>query len=72
VSNVLSSIPLNVSFWRALVGNNLRDWNRIVATIVNIQLLDERDVFVWSLNSNGLFTLRSMYAFLVNSGVRVS
>jgi hypothetical protein len=54
------------------VGNNLRDWNRIVATIVNIQLLDERDVFVWSLNSNGLFTLRSMYAFLVNSGVRVS
>jgi hypothetical protein len=72
MSKVLSSIPLNVSFRRALVGNNLRDWNRIVATVVNIQLQDERDVFVWSLNSNGLFTVRSMYVFLVNSGVRVS
>ena len=30
VATVLSSIPLNVSFRRALVGNNLRSWNQIV------------------------------------------
>jgi hypothetical protein len=57
VSNVLSSIPLNVSFQRALVGNNLRDWNRIVPSVANLQLHDERDVFVWSLNWNDLFTI---------------
>jgi hypothetical protein len=37
VSNVLSSIPFNVSFRRALMGNNLRDWNWIVTLVSKLE-----------------------------------
>ena len=30
VASVLSAIPLNISFWRALVGDKLRLWHELV------------------------------------------
>jgi hypothetical protein len=54
------------------VGVNLRDWHRIVASLHDVNLLEERDVFVWGLNTSGSFTVKSMYAALINNGVRVS
>ena len=36
VAKVLSSIPLNISFRRNLVGRNLRDWHRIVASLHDV------------------------------------
>jgi hypothetical protein len=54
------------------VGANLTNWYRIVASLQNINLLEEKDVFVWSLNVSGSFTVKSMYAVLINNGVRVS
>jgi len=47
-------------------------WHRIVASLQDINLLEQRDVFVWSLNASGNFTVKSMYAALINNGVRVS
>jgi hypothetical protein len=32
----------------------------------------ERDVFIWGLKASGVFTVKSMYAILINNGVRVS
>jgi hypothetical protein len=72
VAEVLSSNPLNISFRRALMGNNLRDWNRIVATVVDVNLNQQQDKFIWALAANGIFSVRSMYAFLINNGIRVS
>jgi len=72
VAQVLSTIPLNISFRRNLVGANLMAWHRIVASLQDINLLEQRDVFVWSLNASGNFTVKSMYAALINNGVRVS
>jgi len=33
VAKIFSSIPLNISFRRNLVGRNLRDWHRIIASL---------------------------------------
>jgi hypothetical protein len=38
VTTVLSSVPLNILFRRSLVGNNLRDWHKIVSSLSNVNL----------------------------------
>jgi len=38
VASVFSSIPLNISFRRGLVGNNLDAWNHLVASIMHVTL----------------------------------
>jgi len=45
-------------------------WHRIVASLQDINLLEQRDVFVWSLNASGNFTVKSMYAALINNGLK--
>ena len=37
-AEVFSTIPLNVSFRRALIGNKLLEQNNLIATIVNVNL----------------------------------
>ena len=69
VSSVLSSIPLNVSFRRSLVANNLLSWHQLVARVMDIQLQDQSDSFVWSLQQNGLFSVRSMYWAITISNI---
>jgi hypothetical protein len=65
VAKVLSSIPLNISFRRNLVGRN---WHRIVASLHDVNLEGDRDAFVWALHSLGSFSVKSMYAALINNG----
>jgi hypothetical protein len=72
VAKVLESNPLNISFRRNLVGANQRVWLRIVASIQELNLEEQRDVFIWGLHASGSFTVKSMYAALINNGVRVS
>ena len=72
VATVLSSVPLNVSFCRALVGINLRSWNQIVSSLHDVNLQAGRDVFVRTLHSSGQFSVRTFYAVLISNGVRVS
>jgi len=38
VATVIASVPLNISFHRNLVGTNLRDWHRIVASLQDVNL----------------------------------
>jgi hypothetical protein len=61
VSKVMSSVPLNISFRRSLVDNNLRHWLHLVARVSNIDFVDGKDHFKCPLTKNGLFTVRSMY-----------
>ena len=72
VAEVFRSTPLNVSFQRALVGDKLHDWHRLVARMLNIHLQEGRDTFRWTLHANGSFTVHSMYKHLVNSGIKVT
>jgi hypothetical protein len=72
IANILWTMRLNISFRRGLVGQNLRDWNIIVSSLTNLNLQDSPDVFSWSLHSTGQFSVKSMYAALVNNAVRLS
>jgi hypothetical protein len=62
---VLSTTPLNVAFRRSLVGANLQAWHQVVTMVVNVQLTNHRDHFVWGLHQNGLFSVKSMYRALL-------
>jgi hypothetical protein len=65
VKMVLSTTPLNVAFRRSLVGANLQAWHQVVTMVVNVQLTNHRDRFVWGLHQNGLFSVKSMYRALL-------
>jgi hypothetical protein len=65
VASVFSSIPLNISFHRGLVGNNLRLWHSLVAMVVHIRLNDATDSFIWGRHQNRKFSFNSMYRALI-------
>jgi hypothetical protein len=52
VAQVLSTTPLNVSFRRALVGQNWDNWLRLVGSILNININEHNDSFIWTTNKN--------------------
>jgi hypothetical protein len=69
-ASVFSTLPLNISFCRGLVGNNLTLWHRLVARVAHTRLNEEKDKFNWDLLQNGLFSVNSMYKALI-TGTRV-
>jgi hypothetical protein len=72
VANVLNFTPLNVSFRRALVGNKLLEWQSLVVRVAFINLNEGCDTFIWNLNNNDLFSVKSMYKYLVNNEIKVT
>ncbi len=64
----MRSVPLNVSFRRALVGQNLVLWHELCPSIIHIQLNHSSNSFRWNFNQNGGFSVRSMYLELINNG----
>ena len=69
MANVLWIAPLNVSFRRDLVRDNLFSWYELVSKIVLVNLTNGNDVFRWNLNKNDKFTVRSMYRFMIWQGL---
>ena len=61
MANVLQTIPLNVSFRRCLVNENLTSWYDLVSKVVPVNLTNGKDGFRWKLSKNGMFIVRSMY-----------
>ncbi len=53
IASVMGSVPLNVSFRRVLVGQNLTLWHDLCASIAHIQLDDSANCFRWNYNQNG-------------------
>ncbi|WVZ94165.1 hypothetical protein U9M48_040091, partial [Paspalum notatum var. saurae] len=66
VANVVCATPLNISFRRALVGDNLLNWNDLVAKVTFVQLDIYNDSIHWTLSKHGFFFVQSMYKFLIN------
>ena len=69
VEQVVSTNPLNLSFWRTLVGVKLTDYINLVAYLRDFNLADERDTIFWKLHNNEQFLVRSMYQKLINQQV---
>jgi hypothetical protein len=68
VASIFGTIPINISFRRGLVGNNLTLWHRLVARMAHSRLNDEKDKFIWDLLQNDLFSVNSMYkAFITDT-----
>nr|AAP04197.1 hypothetical protein [Oryza sativa Japonica Group] len=57
IATVIGSVPLNVAFRRALVGQNLVYWHELCASIVHIQLNRSSDCFRWNYHQNGRFSV---------------
>jgi hypothetical protein len=71
VAEVLSTIPLNVSFRRALVGDNWDKWLSLVGNVMMVNLNDRKDSFIWTANKN--FSVKNMYNDVVlRAGTPVS
>jgi hypothetical protein len=60
VASVLSSISLNISFRGALVGDKLRVWTKPVSAVVQVGLVEAEDQFVWKVNNDSMFSVKSM------------
>jgi hypothetical protein len=69
VAEVFSSRPLNITFHRSLVAENLLAWHELVGKLMDIQLIDRSDSFKWSLNHNGQFSVSSMYHAFLDTNV---
>jgi hypothetical protein len=69
VEEVLSMMPLNISFRRFLNPNNRRLWNELVGRIMHVRLNDQADVFIWSLQQNGQYIVRSLYLALICNAI---
>ena len=68
VATVLNSIPLNIHFRRSLVGERWDAWLHLVRRLMEVQLSDELDTIRWSLTTTGVFSVKSMYLDLIDTG----
>jgi hypothetical protein len=48
VAHILSTMLLNISFRRALVGDNWDKWLKLVDSLLEVQLSLCKDTFVWN------------------------
>jgi hypothetical protein len=67
IANVLSIVPLNISFRRSLVDTNLQSWHNLVMRIAQVHLNDQPDIFRWLLKLDGQFSVSSMYTALLDN-----
>ena len=60
---------LSSTFRRSLVEVNLQAWHAIVAIVMNVQLSNQSDSFIWGLHQHGRFSVHSMYVAIMFSQV---
>jgi hypothetical protein len=58
VANVFSLVLRNVSFRRALVGNNLILWHNLVQRLVHVRFITKKDCFRWNLTPTGQLSIQ--------------
>ena len=64
VATIMQSIPLNIQFRRALVGDRWEAWLHLVSRLMEVQLSHQPDQLCWKLTSSGEFTVKSMSSTL--------
>ncbi|WVZ50906.1 LOW QUALITY PROTEIN: hypothetical protein U9M48_002112 [Paspalum notatum var. saurae] len=65
VASVLNSVPLNISFRRTLIGDNLVSWYELVLKVANISLAKGNNEFRWDLNKGGAYSVQFLYNVLI-------
>lgn len=54
------------------MGTKLTEWYNLVADVSHIILQRGKEMFLWALHKNNIFSVRSMYKYLINTGVKIS
>ena len=67
VATIMQSIPLNIQFRTALVGDRWEAWLHLVSRLMEVQLSHQPDQLCWMLTSSGEFIVKSMYIDIINS-----
>ena len=62
--------PLNISFRRALIGDRWDEWSHLCFRLMDINLVQQPDCFVWKLTETGIFTVKSIYEDMMNGHTR--
>jgi hypothetical protein len=57
VADLLSRVPLNISFRRTLTGVKWHKWIHLCQRLIQIQLSQDSDRFKWDLTESGVFPL---------------
>uniref|UniRef100_A0A453RWE3 Uncharacterized protein n=1 Tax=Aegilops tauschii subsp. strangulata TaxID=200361 RepID=A0A453RWE3_AEGTS len=57
-----------IQFRRSLVGERWNSWLHLVRRLMDVQLSDHPDLFHWKLTRIGVFTVKSMFLDLIDSG----
>ena len=67
LADILAQSPLNIQFWRVLIGNKWEAWLHMVEWLMTISLTQDEDKFVWKLTwCIGCVTVKSLYADYMN------
>jgi hypothetical protein len=70
VANTIKEDGLNISFRRNLAGDRWQAWLDLVERLMEIHLTDEKDTFTWKLTESGQFSVKSLYAELLNGNTK--
>jgi hypothetical protein len=70
VADVLTQTPLNVGFTRVLRDVRWEQWLHLVEHLMNFQLSEEPDSYIWHLTTSGIFTVKSLYEEYMDEDTR--
>jgi hypothetical protein len=68
---VMATSPPSVTFRRDLYGQRIITWNSLLLRLESIQLSQGPDEFRWNLQSNGKFTVSSLYNAIIQPDISV-
>lgn len=68
MGTVLGTNSLNIQFKRALIRDKWTAWLDLLRRLMSVNLNNEPDSFRWQLTTFGVFSVKSMYADLINTG----
>jgi hypothetical protein len=63
-------VPLNISFRRTFNEHKWNLWINLCQRLIDVQLNNEQDKFIWKLNESGIFSVKSTYCDLMNGHTR--
>jgi hypothetical protein len=70
VASAIKEDGLNISFRRNLIGDRWLSWLDLVERLMAVHLNEERDSFKWNLTESGHFSIKSLYAELLNENTK--
>ena len=70
VAQVMNTVPLNLQFRRAILGDKRDAWLHLVARLMQVTITDQADVFKWKLTTNGKFSVKTLHADYMNGHTR--